>query len=125
VTAGLSATMAASRLNVYRGTAQPAVAVNVKLHIGDPGAAGTANASAVTTRNAATWNAPSAGAMTLASLTAWAMTASETVSHLSLWDAATGGNFLESLALTSPVPVISGSSLTVGTLTISEAPLAA
>lgn len=125
MTIGLSAAMANARLNVYRGTAQAAVSVFVKCHTGDPGSAGTANASAVTTRNAATWNAPSGGSMTLATLATYAMTASETITHLSLWDASTAGNFQESVALTAGVPVINGSTLTIGTLTISEGPLAA
>lgn len=122
---GLSSAMAASRLNTYRGTNHTAVSVFLKLHTGDPGASAAANASAVTTRNAVTWNAPSAGSMTLSSIGTYAMTASETISHGSFWDASTAGNFLESFAFSAGVPVVNGSTLTISTLTISESPLAA
>lgn len=125
MTAGLASATATSILNVWRNTAFAGVNVFCKLHVGDPGAAGTANASAVTTRNAVTWNAPSAGSMTLSSLAAYSMTASETISHLSLWDAASGGNFLGSAALTSAKPVSNGDTLTLTTLTAAYAPIAA
>lgn len=125
MTAGLASATAASILNVWRGTAFTGVTVYVKLHVGDPGAAGTANASAVTTRNAATWNAPSAGSMTISSLAGFAMTATETITHISFWDAATLGNFLGSAALTAPKPVSSGDTLTLTTLTVAYTPIAA
>lgn len=126
MTTGLAAARATARLNVYRNTADSAIAaVYVKLHTGDPGSAGTANASAVTTRNQVTWNAPSGGSMTLNTLSDYSMTASETISHASFWDDATAGNFLESFALTDSVPVINGSTLSWTALTISESPLAA
>ena len=122
---GLAAATANARLNTYRGTNLTGVNVFVKLHTGDPGAAGTANASAVTTRNAITWNAPSGGSMTLSALASYAMTTSETISHISFWDASTAGNFLESAALTAGVPVINGSTLTFSTLTVALTPIAA
>lgn len=123
---GLAATFANSILEVYRNTAVSAVATPfVKLHIGDPGAAGTTTPSALTTRNAVTWSAASGGSMALATLGAFTMTASETISHISIWTASTAGTFLQSAALTTPVPVINGSTLTVSTLTLSYTPLAA
>ena len=126
MTAGLNSTRANSRLSVYRNTADTAIAaVYVKLHTGDPGSAGTANASAVTTRNAVTWSAPSAGSMSLSSLSSFSMTGSETISYISLWDASTAGNFLESLALSSSVPVINGSTLSFSSFTLAESPIAA
>src|SRR5690349_11113111 len=106
---GLSATnMAAKILNVYRATNWTApTTIYLQLHTsaGDPGAAGTANVSAVTTRNAVTWNAPSSGSMTLTSVGSFSMTASETIRYISLWDASTAGNFLQSAQLTADVPV--------------------
>lgn len=122
---GLAAATANARLNTYRGTNLTGVNVFVKLHTGDPGAAGTSNASAVTTRNAVTWNAPSGGSMTLSALAAYSMTTSETITHISLWDASTAGNFLESAALTAGVPVINGSTLTFTALTVALTPVAA
>ena len=125
MTVGLAAATANSYLNVFRGTAFTGVSVFVKLHTGDPGAAGTTNPSAVTTRNALTLNAPSAGSATLSTLASYSMTASETITHVSLWDSATVGNFLQSAALTSGVPVINGSTLSFTTFTIAFTPIAA
>lgn len=85
-------------------------ALYVKLHKGDPGSAGTANASAVTTRKAATFAAASSGTIALnGTLPVWArpsMTATETISHISVWDASTSGNFLFSLKLNVPKSVV-------------------
>lgn len=126
MTAGLSAARANSILSVLRNTAYSAIATPfVKLHVGDPGAAGATNASAVTTRNAITWNAPSGGSMTLATLGSWSMTTSETITHVSVWDASTAGTFIESWALSSSVAVINGSTLTISTFTLSFSPIAA
>jgi len=126
MTAGLASAHAHGLLNLFRGTNYTAPAgVFVKLHTGDPGASGTANASAVTTRNEATWAAPAGGAMALSSLTGYSMTATETISHISLWDAATAGSFLQSAALTTPKSVNDGDTLTLTTLTLSYTPIAA
>lgn len=126
MTAGSATATANSRLNVYRNVTYTGLAtVALKLHTGDPGSAGTSNASALTTRNAVTWAAASGGSMALSSIGTYTMTASETITHGSLWDATSGGNFLESFAFTSGVPVINGSILTVNSLTIAETPLAA
>jgi hypothetical protein len=125
MTVGLSAANANAQLNVYRGTTYTGVTVYIKLHTGDPGAAGTANASAVTTRNAATWSAASAGSMTLSSISAFSMTGAETISHISGWDASTSGTFLWSAALGSSKTVANGDSLQLTTLTVAKSPLAA
>lgn len=125
MTVGLATATATAILNVYRATTYTGISVFVKLHTGDPGAAGTANASAVTTRNALTFNAPSAGSMTLSALAAYSMTASETITHVSIWDASSAGNFVESAALTAGVPVINGSTLTFSVFTKAYTPIAA
>lgn len=126
MTAGLASATANSILNVYRNTSWTGLAtVALKLHTGDPGSAGTANASAVTTRNAVTWAAASGGSMALSSIGTYSMTTSETITHGSFWDATSGGNFLESFAFTSGVAVVNGSTLTINTLTIAMSPIAA
>lgn len=125
MTAGLSATKAASILNTYRATNFTAITPFVKLHTGDPGSAGTSNASAVTTRNALTLAAPSAGSSALTSLGTYSMTTTETITHVSIWDASTAGNFVESWALTGSVPVINGSVLSFTTFTLAFTPIAA
>ena len=70
----------------------------VQLHTGSPGAAGTSNVSTHTTRIQATFGtAPSAGSIANTAVVTWtglAITpATETVTHVSFWDAATSGNF--------------------------------
>ena len=126
---GLAAATATAILNVYKNTAFAAITtVYVKLHTsaGDPGAAGTSNASAVTTRNAVTWGTITGGnTLPATSIPAFTMTTSETISHISLWDASTAGNFLQSATLTTPVPVINGSTLTISSLSLSYTPVAA
>lgn len=114
-------------LNWLRGVAPATIGgLFVKLHTGDPGAAGSSAASAVTTRRQATMNAASSGQITLnAASGGWAMTASETISHISVFDAATGGNFLFSAAVSTPRSVVSGDSLTLTALSVSHSPLAA
>lgn len=106
MTVGVSATnLAHPWLNVIRGTTFTGLAgFFVKLHIGDPGNAGTANpAVGSTTRPAITYSAPSAGAMAMTG-TAPSWTnggTSETLSHISLWTASTAGTFNGSAALSA------------------------
>jgi hypothetical protein len=111
------------------GTAFTAPATTaVKLHTGDPGAAGTANASANTTRPALTWSAASAGSKAITStLPSWASWAAgtETISHMGVWDSTTAGNFLYSFALTASKTVTNGDTLNLTSHTISLTPIAA
>lgn len=98
----------------------------VKVHTGDPGSAGTANASAVTTRSQATFGAAASGAIALTGTNpSWSMTSTETITHVSVWDASTSGNFLWSAALSASKAVVSGDTLTLTSLGFSQAPLAA
>ena len=129
MTVGLSAVNTADKLlnTIGRtGTTFTAGSLYVKLHTADPGATAATAASAVTTRYAVTFSASSAGSMALTSMGGtWAMTATETISHISLWDAATAGNFLWSVALTASKSVISGDTLSLTSLTLAFTPIAA
>lgn len=128
MTVGLStANVANPNLNWLRGVAPPAIAgLHLKLHTGDPGAAGTANASAVTTRRQATMNAAASGQITLNAMSGnYAMTATETISHFSVWDDPTAGNFLFSGAWTVSRNVVNGDTIVIQTLVINNTPLAA
>src|SRR3954469_9677029 len=103
---GLAATTLANKwLDMLAGTAFTVPAASaVKLHTGDPGASATANASSVTTRPTVTWSAASAGSKAMSdtpSWATWAGTNGEVVTHISLWDATTAGNFLLSAVLTA------------------------
>src|SRR2546423_2524686 len=66
----------------------------VKLHVGDPGAAGATNPATETTRHQATWRASSAGASSNSNTLTWtSVAASETYTHFSVWTASTAGSF--------------------------------
>jgi len=127
MTVGLATTTLANNwLNMLRGTAFTAPAgTYIKLHTADPGAAGTSNPSAVTTRASATFSAASAGAIALSNSPSFTMTATETITHISVWDASTAGNFLWSAALTTSKSVVNTDTLTFTTLGVSLSPLAA
>lgn len=129
MTVGLHTTNLANRwLDMLGGTAFTAPATTaVKLHIGDPGSAGTANPSAETTRKALTWGSASAGSKAItATLPSWLWAAgSETITHISVWDSTTAGNFLFSAALTVSKSVTNGDTLNLTALTFALTPLAA
>lgn len=113
-------------LNVYRGTTFTGITVYIQLHKGAPGAAGTSNVSAVTTRYAATFAAPSGCAMSLSTPpTSWSMTATEDIDHITWWTASSGGSCLRSVALTSTKHVISGDTFQLTQLDVSFTPQAA
>lgn len=123
---GASATHANAIVNVLRGIDYTGIAgLYVNLHTGDPGAAGTANASAVTTRNQLTLAAPSGGSASLSALAAFNMTATETISHFSLWTAASAGTFIGSGQLAAAKGVNNGDTLTFNSFTASITPVAA
>ncbi len=130
MTAGLHTTnLAHVWLNILRNTSGTAIAtVYVKLHTADPGVNGaTAAAAGDTTRKLITWGAPAAGAMSMASIaSAWTNGgSSETLSHISFWDASTSGNFLGSAALTVTQAWASGNVFTLATQTWTITPIAA
>jgi hypothetical protein len=111
-------------LNTVHGTSFVAPATWIQLHTGDPGAAGTANLSAVTTRQQANFAVASGGAIALsAALPPFNMTATETIVALSIWTAATGGLVLWDVALSASQAVNNGDTLTVNTCGLSIAPL--
>lgn len=103
--------------------------VFAKLHTGDPGSAGTSNASSVTTRSQITWAAASGGSKaitaTFPSWTNWAGTNGEVVSHISVWDASTAGNFLYSFALAVAKTMNTGDNATLSSHTAAFTPIAA
>lgn len=90
--------------------------VHIQLHIGDPGAAGTANPAAETDRVAVSFAVAALGVMTSDTDTTWlAVAGTETYTHYSAWDAATVGNFLWSGTLTaSPVTALDDFTIPAG-----------
>jgi hypothetical protein len=135
VTVGLSATNLANKwLDVLgngasAGTTFTALAgTYIKLHTGDPGAAGaTAAAAGSTTRVAQGFSAAAAGSKSgTGTAPVWTNGGtSETLSHISAWDASTAGNFIFSAALTASQAWASGNTFTLTSLTVSLTPIAA
>lgn len=127
---GLASAIANSILDAYCRSVtwtEPA-AFYVKLHIGDPGAAGANNAAAETTRKAATFSAAASGAITTSADITWTnVAATETLSHVSFWDASTAGTFLGSDALNASKAVTAGDTFTIaaGDLDLDLTPIAA
>jgi len=124
-----SANIATPFLNAIRATNWTApTGTFVKLHTADPGAAGaTAAAAGSTTRPAVTFAAPSSNAIAMTG-TAPSWTnggTTETLTHISVWDAATAGNFLFSAVLTASQAWASGNTFALTALTVSLSPIAA
>lgn len=91
--------------------------VYVKLHTGDPGEDGTANAATEADRVQATFgSAASGGTISNTAAITWTnVAATETYSHVSLWDASTAGNCLWAGALTASKSVNSGDTFEIAT----------
>lgn len=100
----------------------------VALHTADPGASGATAASVGdATRKTVAQSAASGGSMAISG-TAGPWTnggTSETITHVSVWDAVSGGNFLYSAALSASQAWASGNTFTLNGLTVSISPLAA
>ncbi len=100
----------------------------VKLHTGDPGAAGTANAALETIRQQATFASASGGVANTSTDFAWlSVSDTETYSHVSYWDDATAGSFMGSSVLGTARDMTAGDNFTIaaGDLSFSFSPLAA
>lgn len=101
--------------NVSLAVAQP----YTKLHLGDPGEDGTANAAAETTRKSTSFSAASAGAMVTSAVVTWTnVSNTEVYTHWSLWDAATVGNCLWSGAFSASASVTAGDTFQMTSLTL-------
>jgi hypothetical protein len=85
----------------------------IKLHIGDPGAAGTANAAVETDRIQVSFATPAGGVIANDAEERWdAVAASEDPTHWSGWSAQTNGTFGWSGTVTAN-PVTAGDNLVV------------
>lgn len=96
-------------------------AVYVKLHVGDPGAAGTSNPATETTRKEASFSAASSGTLTSDSALTWTNIAgSQDATHFTAWDNISAGNFLFSGTITANA-YTAGDTFTIasGSLTVS------
>lgn len=93
---GLSSYLANAFLDALGNNTSFAVGtVYVKLHTGDPGANGTANAATETTRKAASFGAASSGSLASDADITWTNIAgSQDATHFTAWDNVSAGNFL-------------------------------
>ncbi|UVK63409.1 hypothetical protein SEA_AEGEUS_24 [Mycobacterium phage Aegeus] len=126
---GISTANLANKIldHVRGGTAwtQPA-SLWIKLHTAAPGANGTTAPSAVTTRSQATYAAATNGTIALTGTNpSFTMTATETITHISVWDNSTAGNFLWSAALAQSRSVVATDTLTLTSAGLTFGPLAA
>ena len=125
---GESLARANALLNTLRGVTYTGMTVWAQLHTGAPGAAGTANASANTTRQQVSFAAPTTASgiqQIVSALLTWAnwSTGTETITHVSLWDAQTNGNFQRSLQGTVSKQMTNGDTLN-STITLTLGPIA-
>src|ERR1700741_3060274 len=95
---GLASATATSILDALGNNTSYAVAqLYIKLHTGDPGAAGTSNAATETTRKSVSFGAASSGSIANDAAITWTSIAgSQDASHFSLWDNVSAGNFIGS-----------------------------
>lgn len=94
----------------------------IKLHIGDPGEAGTGNPAAETTRKSITSAAAVAGTFTSVNALQWTnVAATETYSHVSIWDDVAAGNCWWYGAMAASKAVTAGDNFefAIGELTVS------
>ena len=130
MTVGLHAANLANKwLDMLAGTAFPSAPAGTwaKLHTADPGSAGTTAPSAETTRKAFAWAAAAGGVKAIqATSPSWLWAAgTETITHVSVWDAVSGGNFLYSYVLTASKTPANGDTLNLSAHSFTQTPLAA
>lgn len=111
---GLAPATAASILDAIGNAAAFSFsAVWIKLHVGDPGAAGTSNPANETDRVQASFGAASSGAISNdAALTWTGVSGTEDYTHFSAWTASTAGTFEFSGAITANA-VTAGDNFTI------------
>ncbi|KNB67103.1 gp34 protein [Mycobacteroides abscessus subsp. massiliense] len=124
---GISAYLANKILDhICRNVAYtPPATVYAKMHTGDPGANGTANASSVATRYPCAFNAAAAGSISQSNTPEHTLGATETIAGVSFWDHPTAGNFLWSSQAAATKSGASGDIIRINTDTLTLSPLAA
>jgi hypothetical protein len=111
---GMSAYLANSLLNALgNNTAYAVTNVYVKLHVGDPGAAGTSNAATETTRKAVSFAGASAGSIASDADVTWTnISGSQDATFFTAWDSIDAGSFLFSGTITGN-PYTAGDTYTI------------
>lgn len=127
MTVGITSYLANALLNhVGRNVSYtPPAVVYAKAHTADPGATGATAAATTTTRLALAFAAAASGSMAANTTPEWTLIATETISHVSFWDASTGGNCLWTAAATVSKGGVSGDIIRIATDTLAFTPIAA
>jgi len=130
MTVGLAATTLANKwLDMLSATAFTApVGAFIKLPTADPGAAGaTAAAVGSAVRVAITYAAAAAGVKSMnGTLPVWTNGGTtETITHISSWDAVTAGTFLWDAVLTAAQAWVNTNTFTLTSLSLTMTPIAA
>lgn len=119
---GLKASVANSLLDALGNATNytAPTAVWIKLHTGDPGAAGTSNAATETTRKQASFGAASGGSMANDAVLTWTnISGSQDATNFTAWDDETAGNFLFSGTITANAYTAGDTfNIAVGALTV-------
>jgi hypothetical protein len=106
-------------LDTINNTSFAVSATYIQLHTGNPGEDGVNNVATENTRQQATWNSASGNNIVTDANVTWTnVAATETISHWSLWDAATAGNPLWYGALTTPAAMQTGDTFQITSLTL-------
>jgi hypothetical protein len=99
---------------IFNNTSLAITNTYAKLHIGDPGETGTANAAAETTRKLASFTAAASGSVATDTDLTWSpVAATEVYSHISFWDASTSGYHLWNGPLTASFSVNAGDTFVI------------
>ena len=106
--------------HVFRNTTYtPPATIYAKMHTGDPGEAGNQ------TTSESTFAAAAAGVIAISNTPEFTLNASETITHVSFWDASTAGNFLYSVAASVSKSGVNNDIIRISTNTVGFTPLAA
>lgn len=130
MTTGLGSATASGILNELCNSGSWTIPTSfwVRLHIGDPGAAGTANTAVNATRQLASFASAAAGSTTtVADITWTSVSTTESYSHVAFWDASTGGVLLatDNLEVTRGLTAGDNFTIAAGDIDISIAAIAA
>ena len=130
MTVGMTAYLANKLLDhTFRNVVYtPPAVVYFRPHTGDPGALGTSNGSANTTRYAMSFGvagASTAGQIALTNFPEHTLNATETITHGSIWDAPSGGNCLITGQATVSKGGVSGDIIRLASDIVGITPIAA
>lgn len=114
MTVGMATATANAFLNaICNATSYSVAQLYMQLHIGDPGAAGTANTATETTRKSVSFGVASSASIANDVAVTWTSIAgSQDATHFSLWDASSAGTFVGSGTITAN-PYTAGDTYTI------------